>query len=130
MKLRKSNQSIKRRNAKHHSFRWQITEVQNISTENIRVLSSQVQDLSETKLRLEERIEAIEKDKMIMEKQVMIQNNWNQCEEIKFDTEDDDRIPTEKIDIEIKMEAHTAPDKEPENITSNEESNVEENPDE
>merc|ERR1711874_787432 len=53
---------------------------------------------------------------------VITQNNWNQCEEIKFDTVEDDRVPTEEIDIEIKME-------EPEDITSNEESN-EENPDE
>ena len=107
-----------------NSFRDQLTEVQNMSTDNIKALSDQVQSLKDTKIRLEERIETIEKDKIIMEKQVTLQNNWRQYEEINFDNIDDDEIYTEEIDIELKREEHTVPEDEPEEITSNDELNI------
>ena len=96
----------------------------------MKILSKQVQDLSDRKLELEERIEVIEKDKMIMEKQVKTQDNWNQYEEIKFDTEEDETPFTEETEIEIKMEIPSAPENESENIDFNEEPTVEENHDE
>ena len=95
-----------------------------MSTDNIKALSDQVQSLKDTKIRLEERIETIEKDKIIMEKQVTLQNNWRQYEEINFDNIDDDEIYTEEIDIELKREEHTVPEDEPEEITSNDELNI------
>ena len=97
-----------------NSFREQLTEVQNINTGNMKFLKDKMEDLSERKLELEERIEVIEKDKMIMEKQEITQKDWNQYEEIKFDTEDDDRALLEEVDIEIKMEPPLAPEEETE----------------
>ena len=96
----------------------------------MKLLNVQIQNLSERKLKLEERIEVIEKDKMIMEKQEITQKDWNQYEEIKFDTEEDDRALLEEVDIEIKMETPSAPEEETEDLITgedaDEESDVEE----
>ena len=109
-----------------NSFKEQLTEVQNINTGNMKFLKDKMEDLSERKLELEERIEVIEKDKMIMEKQEITQRDWNQHEEIKFDTEEDDRALLEEVDIEIKMETPSAPEEETEDLITDEESDVEE----
>ena len=58
---------------------WQLTHVG-----NMKFLREKMEDLSDRKLELEERIEIIEKEKMIMEKQELTQKDWNQYEEIKF----------------------------------------------
>lgn len=97
--------------------REELIVVQNRTTENVRILAQDVDDFSEIKFELEERIEVIEKANLVEEKpeQEYIPEDSYPYEEIKFETEEEIEkfiSETNEKHIEIKMEIPSAPEEE------------------
>jgi len=97
--------------------REELIVVQNGTTENVRILAQDVDNFSEIKFKLEEKIEVIEKANLIEEKpeQEYIPEDSYPYEEIKFETEEEIEkfiSETKEKHIEIKMEIPSAPEEE------------------
>ena len=105
--------------------REELIVVQNRTTENVRILAKDVDDFSEIKLKLEERIDVIEKANLIEEKpeQEYIPEDSYPYEDIKFETEEEVEkfiSKTHEKNIEIKMEIPSAPEEETEDLIKEE----------